>query len=70
MEEVDHIFWSNLHTFDLGKFDQREGFYSDALFFCLMETAEYIGLLIPNIGINEGENKNITISKIQKNISI
>lgn len=52
----------------LDKFDQRDEYYFDSLFFCLMNVAEFIGLLLPNIGIMKSENKYIAINRILINI--
>ncbi len=52
------------------KFDQRKEFHNDLLFFCLIEVAEFIGLLIPSIGgCNEDETTSV-INKVEKNILI
>jgi len=52
------------------KFDQRKEFYNDLLFFCLIEVAEFIGLLVPSIGGCNEHETTLVISKVEKNILI
>ena len=52
------------------KFNARPGFYEDALFFCLLEVSEFIGLLIPTLGnMNQGRQV-LMIKTMMQMISI
>lgn len=48
----------------LVKFDARKGFYSDLLFFLLIETAAFIGLMTSNIGRGSEESQQEVIEKL------
>lgn len=67
-EQVRNSFTSMLKKIIL-KFDQRKEFYNDLCFFCLIEVADFIGLLIPSMGSREDETA-LIISRIEKNILI
>jgi len=46
------------------KFDKREGFYSDCLFFCLLEVCEFIGLMSGHVSKSQGQPKKQLIKHI------
>lgn len=52
------------------KFDQRKGFFSDLKFFCLIEIADFIGLIASNIGCEKEETKYSVLNKVEANITI
>lgn len=70
MEQTIEDYFYTLIQIVSQKFDQRDDFYSGAVFFCLMEAAEFIGLLIPHIGVGANLKADDVISSIFNNIYI
>lgn len=52
------------------KFDSRKGFYTDLIFFCLIEVSDFIGILMPAFGYADATKKDMITNQILRYISI
>ena len=68
-EKIKERFYVVVKTF-LNKVDQRKDFFTDAVFFCLLEVSDFTFLLAPHIGCAnlDANDHSIAVDMVKSNI--